>query len=73
MSLRRPDKYPEIDPRAPGLYRRILDAAQEMRARQQTGVAIMEAHRRAARIASLAAINAREAMEEPVEKVVDPV
>ena len=64
MSQRKPDKYPLIDPRLPRLYSRILEAARAMRAQQAGDVAIFEAQRRAARIASLAVIGAREAAED---------
>lgn len=58
--MRRLDKYPELDPREPGVYRRILEAAAEMRSRQQAGVWIAEAQRRAARVASLARLKRSE-------------
>jgi hypothetical protein len=70
---KRPDKYPEIDPRAPGLYRRILEAAQEMRAGQQACVTILELQRRAARVASLEAAKRWEAEDLPPVTVVVPV
>ena len=50
--MKRADKYPLIDPRLPRLYSRILEAANKMRAGQQAGVAILEAQRRAARVAN---------------------
>lgn len=69
--MKRADKYPLIDPRLPRLYSRILEAANKMRAGQQAGVAILEAQRRAARIASLSKIIARE-LDSPLEKSNEP-
>lgn len=63
--MKRHDKYPPIDTRAPDLYGRILRMAARMRAYQQADVAIVEARRRAWRVASLAVINRREAAENP--------
>lgn len=53
-------KYPHIDPSVPGVYRRILEAAAEMRAGQHTQIAIWEARMRAARMASLARLKRSE-------------
>lgn len=63
---RRPDKYPDLDPSQPGIYRRILAAARAMRARQQAESFLHQAAVRAQRVAALAMVNARESDEEPV-------
>lgn len=68
----RPSKYPDLDPREPGIYGRILAAAAAMRAKQQAEAAI-------GRIMALqrmnARANARADLEdaEPVVKVMEEV
>lgn len=51
--MRKPDKYPLIDPRLPRLYARILEAAQAMRSVRQMESALGWAELRAKRLESL--------------------
>lgn len=53
--MKRPDKYPALDPREPGIYRRILDAAQEMRSARQAETEIARLMQRARRCAAIRA------------------
>lgn len=56
----KPDKLPLIDPRAPGLYRRILQAAEQVRAERQSVNVMAWAAIRSARQDALAHVNRRE-------------
>jgi hypothetical protein len=51
--MRKPDKYPPLDPRLPHLYDRILSAAQAMRSARHAENVANWAVRKAQRIASL--------------------
>lgn len=56
--MRKADKYPLIDPRSPDLYRRILDAAEQLRrqrrAEHEFGLMLQRQREAAARIAVMA-------------------
>lgn len=68
MATRKPDKYPELDPRTPGIYSLILQAAEQLRARQR---AEQETAWLMARMRARAQAAAKAELEdaEPVEKV----
>jgi hypothetical protein len=66
--MKRPSKYPLIDPRLPRLYDRILAAARVMRAQQQTESEIGRLMARA-RLNAKATAAAELEDAEPVTKV----
>lgn len=53
--MKKADKYPAIDPRLPNLYRRVIDAAAQMRSARHAENVAHWAVRKAQRIASLPA------------------
>lgn len=56
----KPDKLPTLDPRQPDLYKRILDAAAQVRAERQSVNVLAWAAIRSARIDDLRNVNRRE-------------